>query len=988
MAAPVTIRLLGPFEVLVNGRPVEVSGPKHQALVALLALRGGRVVTVDAIVDALWGEDVPADPANAVQHHVSRLRKALGPEVLVASPEGYALRGAEVDALRFEALLSEARAALRGGDTLAAAAAADEALALCDGRPLLGLPEALWVGAEQARLEELRLDVLEERFEALLALGEHATLVSELRGTLDESPFRERLWRQLMLALYRAGRQADALEAFQEARRILADEVGLEPGPELQRLQAAILTHDPAIAALPGAKKPRGNLPAALSSFVGRKVLLAELEAMLAAQRLVTLIGPPGVGKTRLALEVAHALEGDFAGGVWHVDLRRAGSVSDVARLAASVVEAGSSPATGKPLRRLVQRLRESQALLVLDECERFLSDVADLASAVLSECPGVRVLATSRALLRVPGECRLAVEPLALAAGDGSEASEAVQLFLERARAARTGFAPSAAESALVAEICRRVDGLPAAIEITAARVHVLGLREIRASLDGSLAGFHAHQLPDATDGFLAALVNWSYELLHEDEKALLQQLAVFRGGAARVALLAMSAQLQLDGPTTTRLLDTLVDKSIVTVSFPDGDARYDLLTIVREYVLERLAESGGLEETRVAHARYFATLADEAHSALRTRDYGTWLVRLTRDHDNLWTALGYACDAADVEVAQRIGVGIALYFALVDRVSDGRAFIERALTAGDHGPSARSVELLGHLTYMATAELDLDSAVAAGEEALRIAAGIAAPREKAYVEARLALASAEDRPRAEALLASARRCLEELGEEWDVAGCDWTAAILAARVGDVDSVAEHAAALATHARALGYDAWLGTAMLFQAWAAGNSGDHRAEADGYRDVLSAFADNHSLSSMALARQADSALASGDAETAHLLARRAVTEAKHAHSAWLVAHARIALARAVAATGDVPNARSIYELVAAWAQGERTHERIELFFAQLVGSPGSRALLALAELAEAEPDEARAMSLRERALAVAEADHVRLEPLPALQTTP
>jgi predicted ATPase/DNA-binding SARP family transcriptional activator len=988
---PLTIRLLGPFEVLVGGRPVDVSGPKHQALVALLALRGGRVVTVDTIVDALWGEDVPADPANALQHHVSRLRKALGPEALVASPDGYALRDAEVDVLRLEELLSEVRAALRGGDALAAAAAADEALALWAGRPLLGLPEALWVSAEQARLEALRLDVLEERFAAMLALGEHATVVPELREAVAANPFRERLWQQLMLALYRAGRQADALEAFQAARRILADELGLEPGPDLQGLQAAILAHDPAIAAVPVRRRPRGNLPAAVASFVGREELLGEVERLVRKQRLVTLTGPPGVGKTRLALEAAHAVEPDFAGGVWFVDLRRARVSADVARLTARVVEAPRSPATGNALRRVAHRLENADALLVLDECERFLGDVAGLASAVLSECPGVRVLATSREALRLPGEHRIHVPPLAVpqkGGGDDPLDSEAVQLFLERGRATKPGFRATAAESMLVADICRAVDGLPAAIELAAARTNVIGLRELLTDVERLLASFRAHQLSEDAEGFLSTLVGWSYDLLHAEEKTVLHQLAVFRGGAARDALLAMSAQLQLDGPTTIRLLETLVDKSIVTVSFPDGDARYDLLTTVREYVLERLAESGDLEETKLAHARSFAALADRAGSALRTRDYGTWHVRLTRDYDNLWTALGYACDTSDAELAQRLALGCAWYFVYTNRISAGRAFVERALAAGDRSASARSLELLGHLTYFALVELDLETAVATGEEALSVAAAVDAPREKAYAEAELAyaLGIAGERPRAEALLASARRGMEALGEEWYVAGCDFIAAIIAARAGDVDAVAARADALVSQSRALEYDPWLPPAMLIQAWVAGKRGDRRTEARGYRDVLSGFAGDPWVSTIALAGLAEGALVAGDPDEARTLARQAVRNAKQADSPWLAAHARLTLARAVAATGDLVEAGRLYELVAGWAQGERNHERIELFFAPLVGSPGSRALLALAELAEAEPDEAWAISLRERALAVAEADHVPFQPTLQPQT--
>ena len=311
MDQPLEIRLLGPFEVLAGGRPANVSGSKRQGLLALLALRRGRVVGVDSLIDALWEDDLPAAPRNAVQHHVARLRAALGQETIVASPDGYALTDATVDALRFEELLAEARGALRAGDASAAAESVALALELWRGPALHGLTDTAWFSAEARRLESLRVDALEEQFEAALALGDHREIVAALRAALEENPFRERLWGQLMLALYRCGRQPDALEAYGEARRVLSEQMALEPGPELRRLQEAILTHDPAIAPAPVAPRRRGNLPAPSTSFVGREQELAQVVELLREHRLVTLTGPPGVGKSRLALEVARALEGE-----------------------------------------------------------------------------------------------------------------------------------------------------------------------------------------------------------------------------------------------------------------------------------------------------------------------------------------------------------------------------------------------------------------------------------------------------------------------------------------------------------------------------------------------------------------------------------------------------------------------------------------------------------------------------------------------------
>ena len=325
MSERLEIRLLGPFEVLAGGRTADVGGSKRQALLAMLALRGGRMVDVDGLVDGLWGEELPAAPRNALHHHIARLRAALGDESIVAFPDGYALKEARVDAVRFEELLAEMRAALRDGDVRAAADSVASALDLWRGPALQGLPATAWLTAEARRLEALHVDALEEQFEVALALGEHRELTPALRSTLAESPFRERLWGQLMLALYRSGRQADALETFQEARRVLSDELGLEPGPELRRLQEAILEHDPAIAAVPVDRRRRGNLPAASTSFVGREDELGQVAGLLHEHRLVTLTGPPGVGKSRLAAEAARSLVQEFPDGIWLVDFARVG---------------------------------------------------------------------------------------------------------------------------------------------------------------------------------------------------------------------------------------------------------------------------------------------------------------------------------------------------------------------------------------------------------------------------------------------------------------------------------------------------------------------------------------------------------------------------------------------------------------------------------------------------------------------------------------
>ena len=647
MADVLEIWLLGPLEVRLGGRPVGVSGGKRCGLLAVLALRHGRVVTVDELIDGLWGEELPAAPRNALQHHVARLRAALGQESIVGSSNGYALGDVTVDAKRFEQLLAEARRASREGDTRAGAESIELALALWRGPALQGLTETEWLGAEARRLEALRVDALEERFDAALALGEHRELVSALRATLDENPFRERVWGQLMLALYRGGRQVDALETFQEARRVLDEQLGLEPGPELRRLQEAILAHDPAIAPVPVAPSPRGELPSPMTSFVDRERERAEVVALLREHRLVTLTGPPGVGKSRLSLEVGRSLQSDLRDGAWLVELARAGAPEDVERVVADAVDARGPD----PLARVIARLRDAEAILLLDACEHTLAEAARVASAVLPECPGVRVLATSREMLHLAGELPVTLKPLRApeaAATDGAD-SPAVQLFAARARAARPGFELTAEAVPLAAEIARRVDGLPLAIELAAARTKVLGLAELSSLVERRLALLRDRPPSDPIRTALLGLVEWSYELLHTDEKTLLHQLAVHRGGASLPSLLVVAENDGLDQAAVNHLLAALVDKSIISVSFPDEEARYDLLDTVRDYTLERLAESGGLAAARKAHAEHFATVAEAARPGLRGPEWLSWVRRLERDHDNLWAALTYARDAPD---------------------------------------------------------------------------------------------------------------------------------------------------------------------------------------------------------------------------------------------------------------------------------------------------------------------------------------------------
>jgi predicted ATPase/DNA-binding SARP family transcriptional activator len=962
------IRLLGPLEVLAGGTLADVGGSKRQALLAMLALRRGRAADVDSLVDGLWGEQLPNAPRNALHHHIARLRAALGEESIVGSPDGYALKEARVDALRFEELLAQTRAALREGDVPAAADAVESALGLWRGPPLQGLPRTAWCSDEARRLEALRIDALEEQFEAALALGEHRELTPALRSALTESPFRERLWGQLMLALYRSGRQADALETFQQARRVLADELGLEPGLELRRLQEAILAHDPAIAAVPVDRRRRGNLPACSTSFVGRDDELAQVAALLGEHRLVTLSGPPGVGKSRLALETARSLDSEFRDGVWLVDFARADADSDAVRLLANAVDVRGSD----PLARVTSRLRDASALVVLDACEHVLAETARIVSTLLAECPSVRIMATSRAALHVASEVRFTVAPLVLR-GRGSEGkrSAAVELFLERAGAARPDFEPDAEAIGLAAEIARRVDGLPLAIELAAARVNVLGLGEIVSILERRATLLRDSPAADPSRTALQGLVEWSYDLLHGGEKTLLKLLAVHRGGASLTSLKALAATHRINEATVAYLVAALVDKSIVSVAFSGGVARYDMLDTVREYVLERLTESGELAAARGAHAEYFATLADDARFELRGPEWLRWARRLELENDNLWTALAYARDRPDPVVAIRLAT-LWWYFALAERVSEGRRFLDLALPlTRDDAPIELRIELFAGLCYLATEELDADAALAAGERALSLAATAAGPRQLGLAQSVLAraLAQSGDPERADAIARDAAATLEAAGDDWGVAGSSLLRAVGAARAGDVAIVAAVAAAVRRHSDAIGYDAFRVPGLLLEAWVAERHDDRAVAVDAYRRALElagrvGFGDH---AAFALSGLGANALACGELDKADDLQRQAVATAEAAEASWAAAHARVHLARNAAAAGDTDAAERQYRQVLEWSQTQRPHQARESLFLALAGSPATAALLGLADIAEARGDTASADDLRGRA---------------------
>jgi hypothetical protein len=476
-------------------------------------------------------------------------------------------------------------------------------------------------------------------------------------------------------------------------------------------------------------------------------------------------------------------------------------------------------------------------------------------------------------------------------------------------------------------------VDGLPLGIELAAARVNVLGLEEILSVLERRFRLLDERERPP-TDWQLSleALVAWSYDLLHGDEKRLLHQLAVHRGGASRDSLVAIAATTGLNEATVNYLLSALVDKSIVTVSFPGGTARYDMLDSVREYVLDRLAEAGSLGAVRRSHADYFAGLAMEAHAGLRGPDWKQWRVRLDGDNDNLWAALAYATEAHASGVAARLGT-LGWYFALDERISEGRRFLELALgTTTDDEAVVLRVELLATLCYLRAEELDMGAAIEAGERALELASNADAPRELGLAQLTLANAFgySGDAVRADATARDALATLEAAGDDWGVAV---------------------------------------PALILEAWASERRQEPTAAAEAYSSAAEladgvGFGDH---AAFALACRASLALSRGEVPAAETLARRALGTAEAAGATWPAALAQVQLARWAAATGDAATAEQLYRDVLDWSQARRPHLGRESLFVALAGNPVTPALLGLAELAEASGDAVAAEELRARA---------------------
>ncbi|MDL4777566.1 BTAD domain-containing putative transcriptional regulator [Actinomadura xylanilytica] len=741
--------VLGPVTTWTDaGEAVTVPGLKVRVLLADLLAHEGRVVSTDRLVEDLWGDRPPANPVAALQVRVSQLRRTLqeaepgGRDLVVSRAPGYALAVDPdvVDSVRFARLAAEGRFA--------------EGLELWRGAPFAEFADAEFLQPVIARLEEARLSAVESHAEERLDAGERV----EVADLLAEHPLRERLRAVHMRSLYRKGLQSEALASYADLRERLADELGLDPSPELAALYERILRQDPELSGRGG--RPRTNVPAAVGDLIGREGAVAEVGALLGTARLVTLTGSGGVGKTSLALEVGRRLLDAYPDGAWIVELapyeRDATSLAE-AVLASLDIRADSAG----PLERLVEALRDRRLLVVLDNCEHVVDQAAGLAERLLGQVPGLRILATSREPLNVAGEALWSVPALALP--DGSELAavaraDAVRLFLARATASTRGFTLDAGNAGSVAQLCRRLDGIPLALELAATRVRSLGVQEIVARLDDRfrlLAGFQRGA--PARQQTLTAMIDWSWTLLTDAERVVLRRLSVHTDGCTLDAAEAVCGEPGVD---VMDVLVRLVDRSLVVVVEGSSGTRYRLLESVAAYCLRRLEDAEDVEVVRGAHTTYYTEFAMRAETHLRGVEQTHWMRRLDAEAANLRAAL----DAAPAAGALRLVNALAWYWFLRGRLSEGRRSLAAALDAAGEAPAdERAQATAWHAGFaMLLGETEVMPA-----EPQKAALGIADPGARARAQWFFGLCLA-DLAFARELTDAALATFREIGDRW----------------------------------------------------------------------------------------------------------------------------------------------------------------------------------------------------------------------------
>jgi len=722
----VEFRVLGPLEASDGAQPLRLGGPKQRAVLAMLLLHANEVVSADALVEAVWGEEPPTNARQTLQVYAANLRKVLnknasdGAEHLSLRRGGYSVqaRPDELDLDVFRQRAETGRVA-HATDPRRAAALLGSALAVWRGPAFPDLGVAGAAPVEVAALEEERLGVLEDRVDADLDAGRGADLVAELDLLVATYPLRERLQGQRMVALYRAGRQADALQAYRTAREMLLDQLGIEPGPELAEIERAVLQQDPWLEASVPAARPRSVLPAPAHPLLGRHEELCALEGLLGAGKddgldggrasVVSLLGPGGTGKSRLALEVARRLQPDFPHGVFFVPLAPVTDPWLVMSTVANTLRVKQTPE--RSLASVVaDRLTDQVSLLVLDNFEQVLpaaATVAELAAAV----PTVKILVTSRAALNISAEYQYHLAPLPLPPLDDHLSLErvrgnaAVELFVDRARSATGRFELTEDNVEVVARICHRIDGLPLAVELAAAHVRVLPPDTLLDRLDDRLQLLRGGPTDVPThQRTVRDTIGWSYDLLEPAQRTLFAICSVFAGGCTLDAIEAVSdgsaavpagtaAQSGVESGVepgvrrdeVLRTVEALVSQSLLRRREARGDLRFFMLQTIRDYAGERLAASAVAAPTHRRHAEYYLRLAEQGATGLAGPGQAHWLSRLSAERDNFRAALTWSTGVhGDPGTALGLAGSLARYWEMSGGLEEGERWLESALRVG----------------------------------------------------------------------------------------------------------------------------------------------------------------------------------------------------------------------------------------------------------------------------------------------------------------
>lgn len=846
------VAMLGPFELRDRSHhPVDLGGHRVAALVARLALAPGTLVSTDTLVADLWDGSSARGGANAVQRLVSRARQALREHgvddlAIVSRRGGYLLRvdPGEVDAVAFERAAAEGRRLLREAADERAADTLRRCLDLWRGPALVEFTAVDFARAAADRLAELRTAAAEDLFEAGLRLGRAAELLPELTALHADHPLRERTAGLLMLALRDCGRRAEALAVHERLRSALAEEFGVDPSPWVSGIHLELLRDD---TARPAARRaptaPAARPPSGLTRFVGREEELAELDRALTRSRLVTLFGPGGAGKTRLAAE--YALRSERAGRpVRFVELSSLPGDADLAETVAAALGVSRPPLTEPPsagwdrLDQLAAALSEERTLLVLDNCEHLVDEVAVFVHRLLDRCPGLAVLATSREPLALPGEALCPLGPLPVPASpDDAAESASVQLFRDRAGLVRPGFTVDADTVRAVVEICRRLDGLPLAIELAAARMRTMTVQQVADRLDDRFRLLSGSRASTARHRTLRAVLDWSWHLLEDAERALARRLSVMVGDATAESAARVCAGADLPPEDVLYLLSSLAEKSLVrVVERPPGEARYRMLETTRAYCRERLVEAGELAATENACTAYFLELAERAAEGLRGADQPRALALLDAEHDNLVRSLGRAVDADDTATAVRFCLALTWYWVMRGRYAEADRWFGALAALGDRvPPDARAVFATTHMVI--PVPLDADRARRTAEAAALAEAtdAVAEHPVMAVVEPKCWLLVG-DYARLTARAERARRH----PDPWVNAAGEASLALAAEASGDVGAAERHVSAALEGFRALG-DRWMYGQLIGQ-WSEFRSlgGRNREAVRGLEEALEA----------------------------------------------------------------------------------------------------------------------------------------------------